>query len=110
MTYRIPGSTIFFAEGLPMDISDVEIKNYLIFMEDQLQIAVDINLNKHCIRQQLNKNTPITRLPNGTFGTTIVMGLEAATFTFGFYHGNQQRLALRIIPITYRRPYASSSS
>ena len=110
MAYRIPGSTIFLAEGLPLDITDAEIEQYLITIEDHLQIAVDINRNKYHIRQQLNHNSTPTRLPNGTFGTTIYMGPEAATFTYGFYHGTRQRLALRIIPITYKRPYATSSS
>ena len=38
------------------------------------------------------------------------MSSEAATFTYGFYHGKRQRLALRIVPITYKRPYASICS
>ena len=110
MANRIPGSTTFFTNGLPLDITDVEIKQYLITIEDHLQIAVDINRNRHHIRQQLNQNSIPTRLPNVTFSTILYMGPEAATFTYGFYHGNRQWLALRIIPNTYKRPYATSSS
>ena len=90
MAYRIPGSSIFFAEGLPLDITDVEIEQYLITIEDHLQIAVDINRTRHHIRQQLNQNSTPIRLPNGTFGTILYMSPEAATFTYGSYHGNRQ--------------------
>jgi hypothetical protein len=110
MANRIPSSTIFFVEGLPLDISDPELENFRYFMDEQLQIGVDHHRTKTSIRQQINQNTTTKRLPNSLFGMKIYMAPEAATFAYGFYHGNQQRLALRLIPITCRRPYASSAS
>ena len=110
MTYHIAGSTIFFAEGLPLDITDPELDNFLYFMEEQLQIGVDHNRTRFSIRQQINQNTTITRLPNNLFGTIIYMTSDAATYTYGFHHGYQQRLAFRIIPLTYQRSYASNNT
>jgi hypothetical protein len=110
MTYRIPGSTVFFAEGFPLDITDPELENFLYYMEEQFQIGVDHNRTKSNIRQQINLNTTTTRLPNNLFGTIIYMAPDAATFTYGFHHGHLQRLALRLLPLTYQRSYAASTS
>ena len=110
MTYHLTGSTIFFAEGFPLDITDPELDNFLYFMEEQLQIGVDHNRTRFNIRQQINQNTTITRLPNNLFGTIIYMTSDAATYTYGFHHGYQQRLAFRIIPLTYQRSYASNNT
>ena len=60
MTYRLPGSTIFYAEGFPLDITDPELDNFLYFMETQLHIGVDQNRNRFSIRQQINQNTTTT--------------------------------------------------
>ena len=100
MTYRLPGSNIFFAEGFHMDITDPELANFLEFMETQLQIEMDHNRTRHSIRQKINRNTTTTRLPNNLFGTILYMAPDAATYTYGFHHGHQQRLALRLLPLS----------
>jgi hypothetical protein len=110
MTYQIPSSTIVFAEGFSLGITDPELDNFLHFMEEQIQIGMDHHRTRFSIRQQINQNTTTTRLPNNLFGTIIRMAPEAATYTYGFHHGHQQRLAFRLIPLTYQRSYASSTT
>jgi hypothetical protein len=70
-------------------------------MAEQLQIGADFNRAKASDRQQINQITTTTRLPNNLFVTITYMTPEAATFTYGFYHGNQQRLA----PLLTYRPH-----
>ena len=75
-------------------------------METQLQIGVDQHCTRFSTHQQINQNTTTTRLPNNLFGTIIYMAPDTANYTYGFHHGHQQRLALRLLPLTYQRSYA----
>ena len=79
-------------------------------METQLQIGVDQHCTRFSTHQQINQNTTTTRLPNNLFGTIIYMAPDTANYTYGFHHGHQQRLALRLLPLTYQRSYAASST
>ena len=38
------------------------------------------------------------------------MAPDAANYTCGFHHGHQQRLALRLLPLSYQRAYAATST
>ena len=93
LNYSIPGSTIFWAEGLPLDASPHEF-------------PMDHAASLQHIQRQLQQGTPTVRLPLGLFGTCLIMAPEAAQFHHGFHHGLHSRLALRIIPVFYKRSYA----
>ena len=110
MQYHLPGSTVFWAEGLPLDASPAEFAELLRHLEDGLQLPIGHARTLQHIHKNVLQGTPTTRLPFGLFGTCIFMGSDAAHYTYGFHHGQRSRLALRIIPISYVRAYAATGS
>ena len=110
LEYHITGSTVFWAEGLPLDASPPKFAELLRHLEDGLQLPIDHARTLQHIQRNIQQGTPTTRLPFGFFGTCIFMGPDAAHYTYGFHHGQRSRLALRIIPISYVRTYAATGS
>jgi hypothetical protein len=63
MAYHINGSTVFWAEGLPLDASPPEFAGLLRHLQDGLQIPIDHYRTLQHIQRHLQKGTPTTRLP-----------------------------------------------
>ena len=53
LSYSIPGSTIFWAEGLPLDASPHEFSEILMQLENELRIPMDHAASLQHIQRQL---------------------------------------------------------
>ena len=69
LTYSIPGSTIFWAKGLPLYASPHELTEILMQLENGLQIPIDHAATLQHIQWQLQQGTPtVKRLPDVLYG------------------------------------------
>ena len=81
LEYRLPGSTVFWAEGLPLDASPPEFAELLRHLEDGLQLPIDRARTLQHIQRTIQQGTPTNRLSFGLFGSCIFMGPEIAQYT-----------------------------